>query len=144
MRYDRVALMASKSSAADRPRTASEPGTLIFVCLAAWAVPGAGHFWLGRTQKAIVFFVALVSMFIMGLWLKGRLFPFEFGEILVALAAFASFGLGLPWIVARTFDFGAGVVTAVTWEYGNSYLIVAGLLNLLVVLDAYDIAMGRK
>ena len=136
--------MASKSSAADRPRTASEPGTLVIVCLAAWAIPGAGHFWLGRTQKGIVFFVALLSMFVMGLLLKGRLFPFEFGEILVALAALASFGLGLPWIVARTFDLGSGVVTAVTWEYGNSFLIVAGLLNLLVVLDAYDIAMGRK
>ena len=139
-----MSLMASKSSAADRPRAASEPGTLVMVCLAAWAVPGAGHFWLGRTQKGLVFFVALLSMFMIGLLLKGRLFPFEFSEILVALAALASFGLGLPWIVARALDLGAGVVTAVTWEYGNSFLIVAGLLNLLVVLDAYDIAMGRK
>jgi len=136
--------MATKSSAADRARAAAEPGTLVLVCLAAWAVPGAGHLWLGRTQKAIVFFLALLSMFGIGLWLRGRLFPFEFGEILVTLAAFAGFGLGLPWIVARTFDLGAGVVTAVTWEYGNSFLIVAGLLNLLVVLDAYDIAVGRK
>jgi hypothetical protein len=32
----------------------------------------------------------------------------------------------------------------VTWEYGNCFLIVAGLLNALVVLDAFDIAMGRK
>ena len=144
MRYDRLTRMAAKSGAADRPRTASEPGTLVVLCLAAWAIPGAGHFWLGRAQKGAVFFVALLSMFIMGLWLKGRLFPFEFGEILVALAAFASFGLGLPWIVARGLDLGAGVVTAVTWEYGNTFLIVAGLLNLLVVLDAYDVATGRK
>jgi hypothetical protein len=32
----------------------------------------------------------------------------------------------------------------VTWEYGNTFLIVSGLLNFLVILDAYDIAMGRK
>jgi hypothetical protein len=56
----------------------------------------------------------------------------------------ANFGLGLPWIIARTFDLGGGVVTAVTWEYGNCFLIVAGLLNLLVTLDAFDIATGRK
>ena len=37
-----------------------------------------------------------------------------------------------------------GTVTAVTYEYGNCFLIVAGLLNSLVVLDAFDIAMGRK
>ena len=33
---------------------------------------------------------------------------------------------------------------AVTYEYGNCFLIVAGLLNTLVVLDAFDIAVGRK
>lgn len=136
--------MPTKSTAADRARPASEPGALVLVCLAAWAVPGAGHFWLGRAQKGLVFLVALTSMFVVGLALKGRLFPFEFSEVLVALAAFANFGLGLPWIIARTFDLGNGVVTAVTWEYGNSFLIVAGLLNFLVVLDAFDIATGRK
>lgn len=136
--------MATKSTAAERARSASEPGALALVCLAAWAVPGAGHIWLGRLQKGLVFFLALMTMFVVGLTLKGRLFPFEFSEVLVALAAFANFGLGLPWIVARTFDLGNGVVTAVTWEYGNCFLIVAGLLNFLVVLDAFDIATGRK
>ena len=136
--------MASKSSAAERVRPASEPGTLALVCLAAWAVPGAAHVWLGRRQKGIVFFVALMAMFVIGLLLKGRLFPFEFGEVLVTLAAFASFGLGLPSVIARSLNLGGGVVTAVTWEYGNSFLIVAGLLNFLVILDAYDVATGRK
>jgi hypothetical protein len=39
---------------------------------------------------------------------------------------------------------GKGVVTAATYEYGNTFVIVAGLLNMLVALDAYDIALGRK
>ena len=136
--------MATKSTTAERARPASEPGTLVLVCLAAWAIPGAGHFWLGRVQKGLVFFVALMTLFISGLLLKGRLFPFELGEVLVALAAFANFGLGLPWLVARMLDLGQGTVTAVTWEYGNCFLIVAGLLNFLVILDAFDIATGRK
>jgi hypothetical protein len=29
-------------------------------------------------------------------------------------------------------------------QYGNTFMIVAGLLNALVVLDAFDIGMGRK
>ena len=83
-------------------------------------------------------------MFVIGLLLEGRIFPFEFSEPLVALAAIADIGLGVPWILARMMGAGAGVVTATTYEYGNTFLIVAGLLNFLVVLDAFDIAMGRK
>jgi hypothetical protein len=136
--------MASKSTTAESARPASEPGTLVLLCLAAWAIPGAGHFWLGRIQKGAVFLVALATMFATGLLLRGRLFPFEFSDPLVALAALANAGLGLPWIVARSLGLGTGMVTAVTWEYGNCFLIVAGLLNFLVILDAYDIAAGRK
>jgi hypothetical protein len=136
--------MATKSTTAERARPASEPGTLVLLCLAAWAIPGAGHFWLGRVQKGVVFLVALVLLFAMGLTLEGRLFPFDLGEPLVALAAFANAGLGLPWVVGRMMSLGGGVVTAVTYEYGNTFLIVAGLLNFLVILDAFDIAVGRK
>ena len=63
---------------------------------------------------------------------------------LVALAALADLGVGLPALVARSLGAGAGRVVAWTYEYGNAFLIVAGLLNMLVVVDAYDIALGRK
>lgn len=116
----------------------------MLVCVAAWAIPGAGHFWLGRAQKGAVFLVSLTTMFVLGLLLKGRLFPFDLSEPLVALAAFANAGLGLPWIVGRAMGLGSGLVTAVSYEYGNTFLIVAGLLNFLVMLDAYDIGVGRK
>ena len=136
--------MATKSTTAERARPASEPGTLVLLCLAAWAIPGAGHFWLGRAQKGVVFLLALTMLFALGLVLQGRLFPFDLSEPLVALAAFANAGLGLPWLVGRMMGLGGGIVTAVTYEYGNSFLIVAGLLNFLVILDAFDIAVGRK
>ena len=145
MRYDRLdILMNSKTTTAERPRAATEPGTIAAVCVAAWVVPGAGHLWLGRRQKAIVFLLVLSLMFAIGLLLHGRIFPFEFSEPLVALAAVADLGVGAPWMIARAMDAGQGTVTAVTYEYGNSFLIVAGLLNFLVILDAFDIAMGRK
>ena len=136
--------MTTKSSAAERERVASEPGTLAAVCLAAWAVPGAGHLWLGRRQKAFVFMAVLPLMFVIGLLLEGRIFPFELGEPLVALAAIADIGVGLPWLIARLAGAGEGTVTAVTYEYGNCFLIVAGLLNFLVILDAFDIGRGHK
>ena len=51
---------------------------------------------------------------------------------------------GVPYLLARLFGGGAGVVTAITYEYGNTFMIGAGLLNTLVVLDAFDVARGRK
>jgi hypothetical protein len=136
--------MPAKSTAAERPRSLAEPGALTLVCAAAWLIPGAGHLWLGRRQKGIVFLVAIPLMFLIGLWLDGTIFPFQFAEPLAGLAAIAEFGTGLPWILARAMDAGAGTVTAATWEYGNTFMIVAGLLNTLTVLDAFDIGMGRK
>jgi hypothetical protein len=133
--------MAGKSPAATVP---SESSAAALVCFVAWAMPGAGHLWLGRRQKGVIFLAALLAMFTLGLWLEGRIFPLEPSEPLVALAAIANFGVGIPWLLARMFDLGSGTVTAVTYEYGNSFLIVAGLLNFLVMLDAYDIAAGRK
>ena len=143
MGYDSL-VMAIKSTTVERTRPATEPGTLVLVCLAAWAVPGAGHLWMGRRQKALVFMLALPALFLLGLFLHGRIFPFDFSEPLVGLAAIADLGLGVPWLIARLLDAGAGTVTAATYEYGNCYLIVAGLLNFLVILDAFDIGKGRK
>lgn len=118
--------------------------TTYLICAVAWAVPGAGHLWLGRRQKGLTFLIALPLMFAFGLWLEGRLFPFEITQPLVALAAFADVGIGLPYFVAKAMGLGAGRVIAATYEYGNAFLIVAGLLNMLVVLDAFDVAQGRK
>ena len=106
-------------------------------------MPGLAHLWLGR-RKGLIFFVVLPVMFALGLFLEGRIFPVELSQPLVALAALANMGIGLPYIVARVMGYGAGNVIAVTYEYGNTFLIVAGLLNALVVIDAFDIAMARK
>jgi ABC-type microcin C transport system permease subunit YejE len=121
-----------------------QTGALVLLCVAAWAIPGAGHLWLGRRAKGLMFLVALPLMFAIGLALSGRLFPFDFSQPLVALQALADLGIGMPYVVASALGAGAGNVRAVTYEYGNAYIIVAGLLNLLVVIDAYDVALGRK
>ena len=115
----------------------------VLICAAGLLVPGLAHLWLGR-RKGLIFLVVLPAMFALGLFLEGRIFPVDFSQPLVALAALANMGIGLPYIVARVMGYGAGNVIAVTYEYGNTFLIVAGLLNTLVVIDAFDISMGRK
>ena len=122
----------------------TQSGTLVLLCLAAWAIPGAGHLWLGRRGKGLTFLIALPLMFAIGLAVRGRLFPFELSDPLVGLSAIADLGIGAIYFLAGALGYGGGDVRAVTYEYGNAFLIVAGLLNMLVVIDAYDIAMGRK
>ena len=114
------------------------------VCVVSWLIPGAGHLLLGRRQKGVIFLIALPVMFAIGLALKGRLFPFVFSEPLVGLAAMANLGMGVTYFIASGLGLGAGVVTAASYEYGNTFLIVSGLLNMLVVIDAYDVRLGRK
>jgi len=112
--------------------------------VAAWLVPGAGHFMQGQVQKAVVFAVTLLAMFVVGLAFGGRLFALQPGDPLVFLAAVAEWALLLPRLAAAGMGSGRGDVVAVTYEYGNAFLIAGGLLNMLVALDAMDLASGRK
>lgn len=112
--------------------------------LISWLVPGAGHFKLGRTQKAAVFAVVLPAMFVIGLVLEGRIAPFTPSDPLVALASLANVMAGIPYLLARAFGAGEGMPTAITYEYGNTFMIAAGLLNTLVMIDAFDVLKGRK
>tara|TARA_B100000029_G_scaffold208210_1_gene206021 strand:+ start:345 stop:713 length:369 start_codon:yes stop_codon:yes gene_type:complete len=116
----------------------------VMVCLMAWVVPGAGHLWFGRVFKGCVFLAALSAMFSIGLMLEGELFVIDLSQPLVALAALADLGIGSPYFIAKMFNYGEGRIVATTYEYGNSFLIVSGLLNMLVVIDVFDLAMGRK
>jgi uncharacterized protein DUF6677 len=129
-----------------RAKTAedTQAGSLVLLCLAAWAIPGLGHLWQGRRTKGLIFLIALPLMFAIGLAIQGRLFPFDLSDPLVGLAAIADLGIGLPYFIANALGAGAGEVRAVTYEYGNAFVMTAGLLNLLVIIDAYDIALGRK
>jgi Na+-driven multidrug efflux pump len=99
----------------------------------------------------LILLVALLLMFTLGLATHGRLVPpaavtglFNLSDPLVGLMCIADLGIGVANFVASALGYGAGDVRAVTYEYGNAFLIVAGLLNLLVVIDAYDIAVSRK
>jgi hypothetical protein len=136
--------MGPKSTTAARPRATVEPGWLALVCGLAWLIPGCGHLLLGRRQKGLVFLVALPLMFAIGLWLQGRLFPLELSDPLVFLGAIANRGIGAPFFIARMMDAGSGTVTALSYEYGNTFLMTSGLLNFLVILDAFDVAKGRR
>lgn len=119
----------------------------------AWLVPGAGHLALGRYGRAALFFVTITGAFVLGLSLNGRLFwptvaeppsTFHF-DLITLLWFFAQIGSGLCYLVSYALGFGTRPTPeAATFEYGNTFMFLAGLLNYLVVHDAFDIAAGRK
>jgi hypothetical protein len=121
----------------------ARPG-LALTCGLAWVFPGAGHMLQGQAGKALVFGVTLLPMFVLGLVFGGQLFPFQGTEPLVLLAAIAQWMMGAVRVIAGWAGYGAGNVVAASYEYGNTFLIVSGLLNVLVMFDAADVARGRK
>ena len=111
----------------------------------AYLVPGAGHLFLGRRARAITFFAIVVIMFLIGISIDGELYTFARanGSALRNLAAVGTAGAGVMYFVALM----AGVhgdITSITYEHGTAFAITAGLMNLLLMLDAFDIAEGRK
>jgi TM2 domain-containing membrane protein YozV len=113
-------------------------------CLFAWLIPGAGHFYLRRPGKGLVFLVSIGALFLLGVAMDSRLdLNLGLDDLLASLFSVAQMAIGLPYFLARLLGVG-GDVRSVTFEYGNTFTAVAGLLNILVVLDAYDTAVGRK
>lgn len=110
----------------------------------AWLVPGLGHLLLGRKQRAAVFALVVVVSFVVGILCQGELILPKAGDPLSYFATVATVGNGILFFVARFLGLGDGVPTAVTYEYGNAFLLTAGVMNLLLMLDAYDIAVGKK
>ena len=128
-----------------RPQAAGlDSGRAVPALVLAWLIPGAGHVLIGDLRRGPIFFVTLMAMFGIGLAFGGRLFPFQMSEWLVLLAGVAQWGLVLPRLVAGLAGAGEGDVVAITYEYGNTFLMGAGLLNALVALDAFDRARGVK
>jgi hypothetical protein len=110
----------------------------------AWLIPGLGHLLLGRRLRASVFFAVIAVAFVVGLLLDGELMLPHPGDPLSYLAAIATVGNGVLFAVARLLGLGQGVVTAPGNEFGNTFLLTAGMMNLLLILDTHDIAVGKK
>ncbi len=112
--------------------------------VAAWLVPGAGHLLLGRKRRAAAFLVIVMSALVIGLALDGNLYRVEPDRPLTLLLTLGSMGLGGPYLFLRFVAGYSGQVVAPGFEYGSAFIVTAGLMNMLLVLDVLDIVRGRK
>jgi hypothetical protein len=131
-------------------RDIETPKRAWLIGLLAWTVPGAGHLVQKRWLRGLLLGGAVWVMFILGLWLGGHLYAVSGNDhgaaaLLQLLPMIANFGSGLLYLVCWAANIGfADKAQLMTYEYGNTFLLVAGLLNYLAMLDAFDIAAGRK
>lgn len=126
------------------PASSIDSIRVLVTCVLAWAVPGLGHAAAGRLRRGLLFAFVVLSLFVGGIALHGKVYRPVQGDPLTYLAAVGAAGVGLPYVAAHSLGYSFGDIRSQSFEYGNTFTLVAGLLNLLVVLDAYDVAAGRR
>jgi len=114
------------------------------VLLVGWLVPGAGHLLLGKWVRALLLFVSVLGMYLIGLGLAGKIYTPNTGDMLDILGFLGQLGSGLLYVIARVFNLGASSVVNALADYGKMFLIVSGLLNVIAAIDAHSLANGRK
>jgi len=138
--------LAAKSI--EQTENVETPRIAWLIGLAAWAVPGLGHVLQRRWMRGLLLGGAVWVMFFVGLWLGGHLFTVTdhgLAALVQLLPMSANVGSGFLYLFCWLTNTGfAEQAQRVTYEYGNTFLLVAGLLNYLAALDAFDIAAGRK
>jgi hypothetical protein len=129
-----------------RAQAAGKPTTIapVVVLLAGWMIPGLGHLLLKKWIRASLIFVSILSMFFIGLALKGKVYSPNTAELLDMLNFVGDLGTGLLYVLARLFDLGQASVQIAIADYGTKFIVVAGLLNIISAVDAHSLATGRK
>jgi hypothetical protein len=143
-------LAASDHAVATAPhaqasRTKTSRGALaLFAAIAAWLVPGLGHLLLGRWGRALVFFCAVSGLVVSGYRLRGNVFPPHSGDPFGTLGFLADAGTGIFYYFSRFLEAAGPDVSRAAGDYGTRFIAAAGVVNLLAVLDAIEIATGRR
>ena len=119
------------------------------IVVAAWLLPGAGHFLLGRKGRAAIIFCAVALAFLVGVLARGPLFqPSANGDILSRLIQLAGFfgdlAIGVFYFIAAGLGYAPPDQPTHTADYGSKFLVTAGLLNILAMVDAYEISTRQK
>ena len=113
-----------------------------------WLIPGAGHLLLKRTGRGVLLLLAVTGMFVCGLMMRGAMFQPQTGDLLTTLINTGGFigdvCSGLLYLLSVWLGYSQPDMAGHVHDYGTKFLVAAGLLNILAMVDAFDIAAGRK
>ena len=125
------------------PLTAWAPAVAL-----SWLIPGGGHLLLKRPGRGILLMASITSMFVCGLMMRGAMFQPQSGDFLTTLINTGGFigdlASGLLYLLTVWFSYSQPDVAGAVHDYGTKFLVTAGLLNILAMVDTFEIAVGRK
>jgi hypothetical protein len=113
-----------------------------------WLIPGGGHFLLKRSGRGALLLASVTGMFVSGLMMQGAMFQPQTGDLLTTLIHTGGFVgdvcSGILYLLSVAFGYNQPDVAGHVHDYGTKFLVTAGLLNILAMVDAFEIAVGRK
>lgn len=148
-----------KSERLQAERVEPPPGMAWLIGLAAWFIPGSGHLLQQKWGRAALMGGAVWLSFFAGLAMGGHMFDlspegvvpasyFDWTTLIQVPPMIANLGTGILYTICWLMDIGFRddpvQAARTTYEYGNTFLLIAGLMNYLTTLEAFDIAAGRK
>ncbi len=140
----------------------------LLVVLSSWLIPGGGYFLLGRRGRGLIVLLTVLTAFGLGRLMNGSLFVpggngFETNgrgaltatvqlpaqaDVLSRLISYGGFvgdlASGLPYLISTALGYGPPDQASPSTDYGSKFLVAAGLLNILAIVDAYEIATRQK
>lgn len=123
------------------------PARAWLLALIGWLVPGLGHLGQGRVSRGALGGATVLLMFLTGAALGGHIYGLRDTSegLLSSLFGFCDLGSGILCLGSKLFGLAVTERPQLsTSEYGNVFLMVSGLLNFILALDAFDIGAGRK
>jgi hypothetical protein len=113
-----------------------------------WLVPGGGYFILKRRGRGALVAFAVISIFLLGIMTRGVLFEPKSGDLLTILIYYGGFvadlASGVLYLLTVWLGYAQPDVAGHIHDYGTKFLVTAGLLNVLALVDVYEIAAGKK
>lgn len=129
-----------------QPKVAAQPitGMAVAAPVLAWLVPGAGHLIQKKLARGFLLMFSVVLMFVLGILMEGKVYHANTGDLLDMLGFVGDAGAGGLYIVSRIMDLGTLPISHATADYGTKFIVMSGLLNVMAMVDAFHIAIGKK
>ena len=134
----------TKAAKAIQAKDEAPPSTVrgLAAALCAWIVPGLGHAMLRRWPKALAYFIAVGVLAVVGLTMRGDVLPASSQDAFDRLGFVADLGTGGFYFFSKTLEPAGPDDSKAAGDYGTRIFAAAGVLNFLIILEAYEI--GRR
>ena len=116
--------------------------------LLTWIAPGSGYFFLKSNSRGAFMGGICLLMFLLGLLMRGAFFDRQTGDLLTTVIYcggwLGNLANGSLYLLAQALGYKAPDTAGHVVDYGTKFLIGSGLINVLAMIDVFEIATGKK